>query len=115
MFNISRKPISNLINLGLGDYLEERYPHFAWHEHLEHVLVLCHTHIWHAWKKQFPDHVASPSIDQILHTDSLDVVKQTMRKTATKHPETAQWFKNKDVPWILAGITPEASKMSFKW
>lgn len=38
-----------------------------------------------------------------------------MDKATKEWPETANWFKSKQVPWILAGLTREASKIPINW
>jgi len=82
---------------------------------LQHVLILCQTHVKRAFRKKFPDHEATAAIDLIWTANSKAEVIQIMDDVAEKWPETQKWFANKKVDWILAGITSEASKIPIRW
>ncbi|KAJ5110975.1 hypothetical protein N7532_001510 [Penicillium argentinense] len=100
---------------GLGDYLVGLDPRWTWSEHLQHVLILCQTHVKRAFRKRFPDHEATAAIDLIWSANSKAEVIQIMDDVAEKWPETQKWFQNKKVDWILAGLTSEASKIPIDW
>ncbi|OOQ86331.1 hypothetical protein PEBR_21922 [Penicillium brasilianum] len=99
----------------LGDYLASLDPRWTWQEHLQRVLIFCETHVKRAFKKKFGAHDATPLIDLILRADELSKVLGYMDQAAEVWPETANWFKNKRTPWILAGLTREASKIPIYW
>lgn len=101
--------------LGLGDYLASLDPRQTRQEHLQRVLIFCETHIKRAFKKKFGTHDATPLIDLIPRADELSKVLRYMDQATGVWPETANWFKNKRTPWILAGLTREASKIPIYW
>jgi hypothetical protein len=68
-----------------------------------------------AFLKKFPGHEATASIDMIWNANSKAEVIRIMDEVTEKWPETLRWFQNKKVDWILAGITPEASKIPIEW
>ncbi len=44
----------------------------------------------------------------------LDLLKE-MDSISKTYPELKSWIKSKKKGWILAGLTPEQSKISIKW
>ncbi|KAJ5800659.1 uncharacterized protein N7518_002727 [Penicillium psychrosexuale] len=102
---------------GFGEYLASIMPKagLSWNEHLFHVLVFCETHVRRAFLKRWRDHPGIGAIDDLLVANSIHKVYAIMKDASDKWPETAFWFKNKQVPWILSGITREASKIPIDW
>ncbi|KAK9342745.1 hypothetical protein V1522DRAFT_447941 [Lipomyces starkeyi] len=92
-----------------------KYPRWTWSGHLQHVLILCQTHVKRAFRKKFPDHEATSAIDLIWSVNSKAEVLQIMDEVVEKWPETKAWFRHKKSDWILAGITSEASKIPIEW
>ena len=115
MLNICLNYANTLFCLGFGDYLAGLDPRWTWSEHLQNILLLCQTHVKRAFRKRFPSHEATSSIDMIWNATSKAEVIRIMDEVAEKWPETEKWFQNKKVDWILAGITPEASKIPIEW
>lgn len=68
-----------------------------------------------AFLKRFPGHEATSSLDMMWNANSKAEVIRIIDKAAEKWPETEKWFQNKKTDWILAGITPEASKIPIEW
>lgn len=106
---------------GFGEYLvsktqpKTKYSGLSWNEHLFYVMVFCETHIKRAFFKKWRNHPAMAAVDQILRANSIHHVHAIIKDASEAWPETAKWFKNKDVPWILAGMTKEASKIPINW
>lgn len=80
-----------------------------------YVLVFCETHIKRAFRKQFGDHPGTGALDDLLAATNIHAVHAIIADAVEKWPELESWFKNKKVPWILAGMTREASKIPINW
>jgi hypothetical protein len=104
--------------LGFGEYLATAYPEvgLSWREHLPHVLVFCETHIRRAYRKKFGgDHPGTGALDDLFTAKDIHTARAIMTEAVEKWPDTKNWYQNKEVPWILAGITREASKIPINW
>jgi len=103
------------IYLGFGDYLHTLDSSREWHEHLQHMLVFCKTHVQRNFAKKFPKHPMKHSIHQLWNVDSKQNLLNQMNNISTTYPELKSWINSKKKGWILAGLTPEQSKVSIKW
>jgi hypothetical protein len=65
--------------------------------------------------KDFPDH---PLKDQIPHmwnaSTKAELIRQ-MNHTCDAYPELANFIRNKQQDWILAGLAQEESKVPLDW
>jgi hypothetical protein len=90
-------------------------PSREWHEHLQYMILFCKTHVQHNFAKKFPTHPMKHSIHQIWNVKSKQDLLKQMDDISTTYPELKSWIDNKKTGWILAGLTPEQSKMPIKW
>ncbi len=101
--------------LGFGDYLNMLDPSQEWHEHLQHMLVFCKTHVQRNFAKKFPKHPVKHSIHQLWNMNSKQELLKQMDSISTTYPELKSWINSKKKRWILSGLTPEQSKVPIKW
>jgi hypothetical protein len=78
-------------------------------------LILCRVHIKRAFRKKFGSHPATSVIDLAFASKSKSEVLKYFNEASTTWPETANWFKNKQHDWLLAGLTGEASRIPIQW
>jgi hypothetical protein len=101
--------------LGFGDYLHELQPSKTWREHLLYVFILCKVHVRRAFRKKFGEHNDLPYLTELFDASSMTELRDIIDEVSQRFLETANWFKNKLPPWILAGINSEASKIPEQW
>jgi hypothetical protein len=54
-------------------------------------------------------------IHQLWNKQSKKGVLEEMDRISKAYPELKSWIKSKKKGWILAGLTPEQSKIPIKW
>ncbi len=101
--------------LGFGDYLHMLDSSREWNEHLHHMVVFCKTHVQRNFAKKFPTHPMKHHIHQLWGVNSRKKLLKKMDSICETYPELTSWIDNKRTGWILAGLTPEQSKVPIKW
>jgi hypothetical protein len=88
---------------------------FEWNEHLQHLLIFCRTHIQRNFQKKFGDHPAKHLLHLIWEAKSKPELLEHMDEISSTYPETKSWIDHKKTPWILAGLSPEQSKIPIEF
>jgi len=104
-----------LTRLGFGDFLHNLDPEREWDEHLQHMLVFCQVHVKRNFRKKHPNHAALYVVGQIWEAKTIEELEAKMDSISSVYPELKSWINSKKAPWILAGLTPETSKVPTEW
>jgi hypothetical protein len=75
------------------------------------MLIFCQVHVKRAFQKKFPIHPAKNLIPELWSAENKDQVLERMQTICTAYPELKPWVRSKQVPWILAGLSKEQSKI----
>lgn len=99
--------------LGLGQYLNSKYPHLTPIEHLQHIYKLCQVHYKRNIdkNKQLSSDIRN-SMYLIPTLNTQEKVLEVLNKIQScNEPGAAAWAKDKLVPWVLSGISGAFTKM----
>lgn len=65
--------------------------------------------------KKFPTHPAKSMLRQLWEAKSKNELLALMHEMCTKYPELQKWIQSKQKSWILSGLTPEQSRIDYRW
>lgn len=83
-----------------------------WEEHLQHILIFCRVHIKRNFRKYFPNHDATYHlIDMWDSCHGPEEIAAQVQGICSEYPELKSWFKNKQAPWIAAGLSSWLSRI----
>ncbi|CAB4426822.1 unnamed protein product [Rhizophagus irregularis] len=99
--------------LGLGQYLNSKYPHLTSIEHLQHIYKLCQVHYKRNIDKNRQLSKETRNAMYLIPTLNIqeDILEVLNKIQFCNKPGAAAWVKDKLVPWVLSGISSVFTKM----
>jgi hypothetical protein len=98
--------------LGLGMFLHSIDPSRSWSDHLMHILIFCRVHIQRTLYQSFRDAPEYSLMCQLLtetNKTKFDVILRQLINSS--NPNVRHYARNKNVDWILAGMSRCYTKM----
>ena len=79
------------------------------------MLIFCKVHVQRNFTKRWPTYVAKYEVDKIWGATSKEDLYERMDSICSAYPELETWIESKKTPWILAGLSPDQSRIDPEW